>query len=149
MELLTIGNNSQEITSTNYWESMYNAEGFFYISINAGCVRLLVPERYSIDTQFFDDTLSAKQIVLSMLKKYLQEEKRHSVELMFDDHSENPYCIHVAPNQIDRLLLPEDNNKVMRFIAYAKGLRIIQDTRCGFRFVNKLPCLLPWKGDPL
>ena len=149
MELLTIGNNSQEITSTNYFESEYNLRGYFYISINAGCVRLLIPDRASNDQVFISDITSAKEIVLSMLKKYLREEGKQSVELMFDDHSENPYCLHVATNQIDRLPLAEDDNSVMRFISYAKDLRVIHDTKCGFRYVNRIPCMAEWRGAPL
>ena len=138
MELLTIGNNSQEIMSTNYFESEYNQHGYFYISINAGCVRLLIPDSASANQMFIDDITSAKEIILSMLKGYLREEDKHTVELMFDDHSESP-----------RLPLAEGNNSVMRFISYARGLRVIQDTKCGFRYVNKIPCMAEWRGNPL
>lgn len=146
-ELLTIGNNSQEITSTNYWELPYNTRGEFYISINAACVRLLIPEKFDADIDFIDALLSSKQIILSILKKYLIEENKLAIELMFDDHSQNPYCIHMGAHQIDRLFLNEDNNKITRFISYAKGLRVVNDTHCGIRHVNKIPCMSEWKGD--
>ena len=147
MDLLVIGNNSQEIKDTNYWDSINNASGQFYLSINAGCVRLLIPQNYSEDFDFISDILSSKQIVLSILKKELIQEGQLAVELMFDDYSDSPYCIHMGITQIDRLFTNEDNNKVTRFISYAKGLKVIQDTHCGIRHVNQIPCMAQWKGD--
>jgi len=44
MSLITIGNAGQEIGSTDYWDSEYALAGKCFVSINAGCIRLLIPE---------------------------------------------------------------------------------------------------------
>ena len=43
MATITICNDRSIITSTNYWESEHAAAGYAYLSLNAGCYRLLMP----------------------------------------------------------------------------------------------------------
>ena len=39
-----IGNAGKEITQSNYWETEMAQAGFAYLSFNAGCARLLIPD---------------------------------------------------------------------------------------------------------
>lgn len=136
-ELISIVNDGPIITETNYWESGYNAQGVLFLSTNAGAFRLLLPDG------MFDvgEMLTAKQVVVSvgpgMGKSLL-------FEVMFDDHSDSPYCIHFGTEQVDRIPGKEDNGKEFRFIVYERGLKSVMDTTCKFRFVSVVPCLKPW-----
>lgn len=140
---LIIHNNEKEIRETNYWETEYAAKRYFYLSINAGCVRLLIPENLS--PMAIKDMRSFKQIVLSFLKPYITTEGQ-TIELMFDDKSNSPFAIHMNNAQIDRFLSKIEPGTVAHFIAYTKGLVKIIDTKCGIRLVNEIPCLKPWSN---
>ena len=45
MSILKFENDGPLIVASNYWESEMAAAGKLYVSINAGCFRLLVPRR--------------------------------------------------------------------------------------------------------
>ena len=42
--MITITNQGQRITSTNYWDSDNARAGYLYLSWNAGAARLMVPD---------------------------------------------------------------------------------------------------------
>ena len=41
--MIVIENDGPELVSTSYWESELAANGFVYLTINAGCFRLIAP----------------------------------------------------------------------------------------------------------
>jgi len=41
--ITTIENDGPDIVTTNYWTTEHEQRGLFYVSINAGTCRLLVP----------------------------------------------------------------------------------------------------------
>ena len=60
--MIQIENNGPEISSTNYFDSEHAQKGYFFLSTNAGCVRLLVPDIRRSDIAEFK---TAKYVVLS------------------------------------------------------------------------------------
>lgn len=136
-ELIKIGNDGPVITSTNYWESNYNQQGVLFFSLNAGAFRLLLPGGNVVGEK---EILTAKQIVIFLGPGF----GRHQIfEIMFDDNSDNPYCLLFGTELADRLPDAKDNKKRFRFIVYKKGLQVVMDTTCYFRMVSKIPCLKP------
>lgn len=139
MSLLTIRNAGQRILVTNYWDNEHAAAGLFYLSWNAGAGRLLVPDS---QTAALADMRSAECVIVSR-GPWPQAGKAEALELLFEDHSDSPFAIHLGAEQTDRLI-PD--------IQQGGGFVIAAWTRAGeqlrlpgkYRRVARLPCLDPW-----
>ena len=94
--MITIGNRGQTLVETNYFETDHAARGLFYLSWNAGCARLLVPDNHV--NSLVD--MSCDHVILTV--------KKDRIDIMFDDLSEYPYCITISPEQSDRVVTPGD-----------------------------------------
>ncbi len=132
--ILQIKNNGPDIEQTNYFESDLAKRGGFYLSINAGEFRLLLPagtEHMLVDMQ------TAVDVVVSRGKLAGQE----AIEILFDDYSENPFSIHIGKNQIDRLPPAQDMERKWSFSVWVTGPRCIYRASCFFRAVKTLPYL--------
>jgi hypothetical protein len=137
-----ISNHGKLIESTNYWTSSYAQNGKVYFSVNAGCVRLLLPDSFSID----DDVLvGTKYIIIS--RGTLRG--KDAYEVLFEDRSHNPFAIHTLVNQWDRLIAEtEDGRSDIAFQVYQQGAngtpKLIKQWSARFRVVGRLPYLRPW-----
>jgi hypothetical protein len=150
---IAISNEGGEIIATNYWQSEYAAAGKFFLSLNAGVVRLLVPPS---QMPMVHEMRTAKTIVLT-LGEY--EGKSGAVELLFDDHSDTPFVLFLDPAQIDRRWPTADDGREVGFVVYVgehmlgrglgdpsgetKGPGIA--STCHLRRTRKLPYLKPLK----
>ena len=136
---LMISNNGKLIESTNYWTSDYARNGKCYFSVNAGCVRLLLP-----GPSFFpsdDDVLAATEYVIISRGAFLG---RDGYEVLFEDNSATPYVIHTLANQWDRAIpVAESGRTDVGFDVYTNG-HLVQEITARFRSVNRLPYLKPW-----
>jgi len=103
-DLLTIINDGPLITSTNYWQTDMAKAGKFYLSTNAGCFRLLVPARHLGSLR---DMRAAQTCVVS---RGPSPDLRlpDALEVLFDDGTEDPWALHLAPGAIDRMPLDQD-----------------------------------------
>lgn len=101
--MFTIINEGQEILSTNYFESENASHGYYFLSINAGCIRLLVPKKMIYDLH---DMSKAKKIIITY-GKWPEENNRKAFLIKFDDGSELPYISIVTEEQCDRLIKEE------------------------------------------
>lgn len=140
-EILTINNDGPQIVSTNYFDISLARRGAFYVSINAGAFRLLVPPTYE---QAIADFQTAREVIVSRGTWQGKE----ALELLFDDHTDNPYSIHVGPGQYDRLPLASDAGKAWQFSAWVKHGQQLQrayESPCYYRVVRSLPYLKPWE----
>ena len=135
MTNLIISNDGQEITATNYYESELFTRMLFYLSVNAGCFRLLSP--VALD----DRDIQGTQIVIS---RGTWDNRPDSIEIMFDDSSDTPYTLHLSKAQIDRLPIDADSGKMFQFILYAPRLQKQLSSACYYRKVKRLPCMNPW-----
>jgi hypothetical protein len=109
MSVLRFENDDPLIVASNYWESSMAAAGKLYLSINAGCFRLLIPQtqRASIT----DMRPGAKHFVVSMLPREKWREREYCVEWMVEDGSSSPWSCHLSPGQVDRAPNHEDVGK--------------------------------------
>ena len=130
--LVSIHNDGQRITSTNFWElAEYQAHGKFYVSINAGCVRLLVPRSRTADAH---DMAAAKVAVVSIgpCRDWNNMDAAH---IMFDDGSDSPYCLFTELRAFDVLpTTAEDARTDLTCAVYTAGEDLAPNCVC------TLPC---------
>ena len=136
---LRIENDGGQIVSTNFWDTHHNAEGLFYVSINAGCVRLLTPINQAFQVA---DMATAREIVLTRGRM----EGKDVIEILFDDRSARPFGLWLdAQGQFDRLWPKTDDGRTLPFVIYVQGLHCVVSRGCHLRRRPTLPCLESWK----
>jgi hypothetical protein len=136
-----IANDGAEITSTNYWQTEQAQKGLFFLSINAGCMRLLVP-----NTQLGmlrDMTENVREVVLT---RGTLDGVADAVELMFEDGSDTPFYMHIGPAQADRMWTSQDEKRQWPFVIWTMTGKVASFDRCFLRRTSRLPYLKPWKG---
>jgi hypothetical protein len=94
---LTITNNGAEISSTNFWETALAQTGNVFLSLNADCFRLLLPE--SVEDKLIE-MQTARTVVVSR-GPWPAGGKVDAVEVLFDDGTETPFVIHIGTEQVD------------------------------------------------
>ncbi len=137
--MLTIQNRGQAIASTNYWDSEHALAGYCYLTWNAGAARLLVPDSLK---HALPEMRGAKYVIVSR-GPWVDQGGRDALELLFEDNSDNPYCVHLVAEQTDRLL-PEENQGSGFIVAiWTKGGEKFR-VPGKYRVVPAIPCLDPW-----
>jgi hypothetical protein len=115
---LIIENDGEEIKKTNYFESPYARGNKFYLSINGGAVRLLLPPSYI--PEFQKEWKLAKRFVLTR-KRMIEFGIPDGYEIWLDDKSNDPFKIQMSSNSADRLLPKEDHNRTIQFSVWGPG----------------------------
>lgn len=136
-----VENDGPEIIRTNYWQSEHAAKGFLFLSINAGCFRLLVPP--SMEAEIPEMLRGARAVVVSR-GPWVAQGGRDAYEVLFEDGTDEPYALHLAAEQCDRLPSSGDRHKTFRFALWtAAGKRA--ELPAHYRIVKRLPWLKPWR----
>jgi hypothetical protein len=133
MALITIENRGQKIKDTNYWTSDYAKSGKIFLSVNAGCIRMLIPE--SMFT-IIPEIETGKKVIISR-GPWPDMGKEDAFELMFEDYSDNPFALWVGTEQWD--LIPKKSQK-WDFSAWTQT-GMFYSAKCKYRTVTKLPWL--------
>lgn len=138
VERLVTKNKEQEIESSNYWSSEYARHGIVYFSVNAGAVRVLLPER--VDPELLKALKKAQYAIVS------RDNAGTGYEVLLEDMSSYPYVI-LSPVQAWDRLLPcsESGREHIPLLVYVKGPRLIESLECKFRCVPRLPWGKPWQ----
>jgi hypothetical protein len=111
-----------------------------YLSINAGCFRLLLPS--SLESALADMHL-AKQVIVSR-GPWPAARRRDAIEVLFDDATDEPYALHFGVEQIDRLPLDADAGKPCKFAVYTLGPKLAcYWSNARYRRSARLPDLSP------
>lgn len=131
--VLIITNNDREIESSNYWDGEYAQHGYVFGSINAGALRLLVPDSL---VNIIDEMKTAKKVVFYS-GKYQGKE---AFQLLFDDMTEEPFILIIDKEQVDRILPRSENNREFVFSVWTRGPKKVWETMAVMKFVKKLPC---------
>lgn len=134
--LITISNNGPELLETNYWDLDHAKKGFLYLSWNAGAARLLVPD--SMISQI-DEMRTGKYVIVSRGKF----QGREALELLFEDNSDSPYCVHLVTEQTDRLLPDTDQGSGFIVSVWTRSGKQLQ-LPGKYRVVDTLPHMQPW-----
>src|SRR5215467_5430232 len=92
--VILIENEGAKLVATNYWQTEQAAHGFMYLTTNAGCVRLLVPP--SKEELISEMSKGVREVVLT---RGHFEGHDGVVEVMFEDGSDGPFCVHISEYQ--------------------------------------------------
>lgn len=128
MPIIQITNNKTEIINTNYFESLLNKHGKFYVSINAGAFRLLIPDVY----------LNTMEKELPLAQKMVITRDSTMFNILFEDYSETPYQIQLSSNSFDRLPSQQDKGRDFIFSAWTKKggkIKKIFETICEYHSI--------------
>ncbi|MEA3641752.1 MAG: hypothetical protein VBE63_17705 [Lamprobacter sp.] len=139
--MFLIENRGQAITKTNFWDSEQATRGILYLTWNAGAGRLLVPDNQKAMLR----ELKGSQEVIVSRGPWPDQGGREALELLWEDGSDSPFCIHLVTEQTDRLI-PEHQQ--------GGGFVVTVWTRGGvkgrwpgrYRVVDEIPCLKPWES---
>jgi hypothetical protein len=141
MKFLIIENQGKLIAETNFWSSDFNANGKVFLSINAGCARLLIPD--VLKARLVAEIQTAKYAILSRTPIQPQA-GRISLQILFEDDSGNPYSIQLTHESTDRMPSVDDAGRIFSFYAYTRGdppLKVFESDLY-FNVVQSLP----WGG---
>lgn len=101
--MIVVSNKGPELLESNYWTSNLAAQGNAFLSWNAGAARLLLPPAYSSHLRVMS---SAQHVVLS--RGSMHGFGVDALELLFEDGSDEPFCIHMPREHGDRIVPKSD-----------------------------------------
>lgn len=140
-KMLKFSNDGQELIETNFWDSPIAARGYFFLSVNAGAMRLLVPDAQL--NQLRD--IETGQDVIVSIGRWKDVGLDRCIEIMFDDGSEAPFSIHMVPEQVDRGLSKKDEGIDIPFHVVTR-IGVFLRRKAKLRIVEEIPCLEAWAG---
>ena len=138
-KFITIGNAGKILKKTNYWDSEIASSGIIFFSVNAGCIRMLIPD---IMAAIIPEIKTGKKIIISR-GPWPAQGKDDGLEILFEDYSDSPYMLHVSTKQWDMLPEKKSAGKKWEFAAYTKSKRIFSK-KCYYRVVDQIPYMKPW-----
>lgn len=89
--LLQIANRGMDILDTNYWETPQAQNGTILVSVNAGCIRLLLPNQFK---KFIPEYKTVDHVV--MTHGPWREVVPLAVEFLLEDFTNSPHCYHLS-----------------------------------------------------
>lgn len=137
---IVIKNNGAEIVSTNYWRTEHCTRGLFYLSTNAGCLRLLVPP--SQQGHLSDMQTGVREVLLT--RGVL--DGHEAIEILFEDGSAAPFALHVGRQQADRLWTAGDEGRQWRLAIHTQSGKVSEHP-CYLRRAATLPYMRPRTGS--
>lgn len=135
---LMINNDGPEIASTNFWDHELGVNKIAF-SVQEGCMRLLVPNNHK---SALPDMMACEYVIASRLKSIRQN--AFAIELLFEDHSQSPFCIHLSPEACLGLFPTADVGKVERKLTiWTQGPSKVAELPLFIRNVPRLPWMKP------
>lgn len=111
MTFYTFENTGSILLRTNYFDSREAEEGKFYLTWHAGAARLLVPDNQK---QILSEMQSCKFVSISLLPD------GDWLEIVFDDHSDDPFVIQITQEQTDVVITSNETCKAFPFSVYIR-----------------------------
>lgn len=127
-----------DIASTNFWNHPMAQRGFLFLSWNAGVARLLVP---AAAASFVREMRTGREAIIS--RGHWPEAGGDGIEVLFEDHSNAPFAIHLMIEQTDRLLPKTDSGTRFRLSVWTPAGRQLEMPG-RYRVVPRIPSLKPW-----
>lgn len=144
MSVIEVHNQGPLVLSSTYWGSEYEKAEKIFCSVNAGAIRLLAPRT---NKEVAQEARKAEYMILSRgpwPKKGLSE----AVEILFEDHSEGPYVLHLSPESFDLLPAAPPGDREWRLAVWEMqegGPALVVERVCHWRKVSSIPCLKGWE----
>lgn len=143
MDILKITNDGPDITSTNYWGSAYDWAGKYFCSCHADAVRILIPHS---STHVIDEWGLAEYVILSR-GPWPERKVGEAVELLFEDHTNNPYVLFLTSESFDVLPAEPEPGTSWTFSAWIwreHAPRKVFERPIRWRQVRQIPDLSAW-----
>jgi hypothetical protein len=142
---LTIGNEGQKIISSNFWQTSRAALGLFYISTNAGAVRLLVPARQE---HCVPELLHGVSHVILSLGRSPLGSGRPGLEWLAEDGTDTPFSLQICEGNFNFMLAVPPTGGVREvpvsiWVERDGHPHCVAEQRGFVRKVRQLPCLEP------
>lgn len=135
MDFFKMENDGPELIETNFFD-LQKWRNNYFLSVNAGAFRLLVPDSM---VRYLGEMKTGKEVIVSRGPM----EHKDCYEMMFEDNSNAPFCIHIETRAADRLLQPSDQHKKAVFDVYTRKGKVLS-LPCYYRIVKRLPWLKPY-----
>lgn len=136
--MIRVENHGPLLRATNFWDSELARAGKFFVSVNAGAIRVLLPPA---QYRLLADMRTARECVLS-------RGPRDEVEILFDDDSDSPFALHLTPASFDLLpAAPEPGREWVLTVWTDKDGEPHKalERVCHWRRVKRIPCLEAWR----
>lgn len=140
-ELLEVVNKGQDLVASNYWDTVYNKKGLIMVTMNAGALRLLMPDDFALP-ETLNDYKKAAHAVLTM-GSWL--DKPIAVEIMLEDFTNAPHTFHLLPT-VFLEGIPLLDRDTCTFSIWTKGPNKVCEMTCYLRrTIHRLPYQKPYK----
>jgi hypothetical protein len=140
--MMLIENHGQAIRSTTYWDSDQAKAGLLYLSWNVGAARLLIPDSAK---PLLREMTGARLVIVSR-GPWLEHGRRDALELLWEDGSDAPFCVHLVAEQTDRLIPEEQQGGGFAVTAWTRG-GIKARWPGKYRVVPQIPDASPWSDQ--
>lgn len=137
--MFEIINRGQAIVRTDYWTSEHAQTGYCYLTWNAGAARILIPD---VVKHLLREMKGAKEVIISR-GPWADQGGRDAMELMWEDGSDEPFCLHLVAEQCDRLIPETDQGGGIVAIVYTRGGEKGR-WPARYRVVPEIPWLREW-----
>jgi hypothetical protein len=139
-------NDGPLIVSSTYWGSEYDRAGKVFVSVNDGTIRVLVP------TSMHQLALECRGAAYAILSRGSWQEKHltDAVEILWEDFTNSPYAVHLAPTSFDSLPAEPPAGCEWRLAVWemVEGKpHLACEHPCHWRRVPHLPWLKPLAGE--
>jgi len=132
-------NSKAELIKTNFWNTDMAKKGFYYLTINGGAFRLLIPQEVEHDIK---EIKTGKYCIVSIGSSH-NSNHPFMIELLFEDHTKTPFQLTLSAGQMDRMPAREDNGGKFKLSVWTKGCNKVLEMDAYFRFVDSIPCRKP------
>lgn len=143
MSVITVSSDGPWITASDYWTSEYAAAGKLYASVNAGCVRLLLPPSAR---SLITEIRGSAYAILSR-GPWPAERLPEAVEIMWEDGTPDPYSVHLSPDSFGGALPaeppPGQEWEIMVYDCRRGRPHMASRRRLYWRRATRLPWLKP------
>lgn len=137
--MIEIRNKGQAIEYTNYWQTEHAQAGYLYLSWNAGCARVLIPDSKKALLREFK---GAREVLISR-GPWTDQGGRDALELLWEDGTDSPFAVHLVAEQCDRLIPDAQQGGGFTVAAWTRGG--MKGRWPGkYRVSLSLPDLSPW-----
>jgi hypothetical protein len=138
-DFIRIENAGQGIHWTDYWDSEQARAGKVFLSVNAGCIRLLLPDPL---LGMLAEMKTGKKVIVSR-GPWPDYGRDDGFEIMFEDYSDSPFALHVGVESWDLVPARDTIGKKWEFAIWTRAGKMYQK-KCYYRTVARIPCMKPW-----
>lgn len=137
-----------KIIETDYWKTEMAQKGYVFITFEGNNFHLLVPDSRS---DFFEEMKTGMEVLISR-GRWLDAGRSYGLELMFEDYSDDPFCLHISKeqagqfsneNDVDLEVNSYDEVPAMNLVVYGEEGKVLE-LPARYRIVSTIPYRQMW-----